>query len=159
EGSLLAVRQKHRIVTEAAIPARRPYQRAANARFEVLGVAVWPCEAQRRDKMRPAAFWRGCAAQPQLLLDRFHGAVKIAIRTGPARRLNAGRAIERIDNKPRIIGERRKPRSRSGGRSFDARILAERHSIFARLGQSELTGRCGGYSVRRKQFAHFGKFA
>ena len=98
KGSLLAVGQKHRIITKAEGAARWRYQRAGNARLEWLGVAIRPGQAQSRDKMRPAAFWRGRAAVAQLLFDRCHGAVKVAIRAGPARRVNPGRAVERLDN-------------------------------------------------------------
>ena len=76
-----------------------------------------------------------------------------------ARRMNPGRAIERLDEQPGVVGERRQLCGPSGRRGLDARIFAKRHSVFIRLGQSELTGRHGGYPIRRKQFAHFGKLA
>src|SRR5579872_3807067 len=73
EGPLLAVGKEYRIIAETAIAARRPDQRAGDARFKWLDVPVGPCKTQRGDKMRATAFRRGRAASLQLLFDLFHG--------------------------------------------------------------------------------------
>src|SRR5260370_21810917 len=46
------VGSKHRVVAEAALSARGPYQGAVYPRLEFLGVAVAPGKAQRADGMR-----------------------------------------------------------------------------------------------------------
>src|SRR5437660_540763 len=51
EGEIITVRQKHRVVAEALLAARRPDQRAVDAALEFLHMAVRPGGAQRRDEM------------------------------------------------------------------------------------------------------------
>src|SRR5947199_658082 len=91
EGSLLAVRLEQGVVAETPIAARRPYQRAGDARLELLDLAIRPGQAQRRNKLRAAMFRRRYAPRPQLLLDYFHGATEVPIGPRPARRVNSGR--------------------------------------------------------------------
>ena len=102
---VVAVGQEHRIVPETFVTARRPDQRAVDPGLEILDMAVGPGRAQRRDEMRRALFRRRCAAFVELDLDRLHGAAEILFRPGPARGMNARRAVERIDHKAGIIGE------------------------------------------------------
>src|SRR5262249_31415042 len=134
EGALLAVGQEYRVIAETAVAARWPYQRAGNARFEFFALPLGPGEAQRRDKMRAAALGRGRPARLQLLFDRFHGAGKVAIRTGPARGVNSRRTVERLDGQSGIIGERRQPRRPRRSERLDAGVVPKRRSLFAPLG-------------------------
>ena len=55
--------------------------------------------------MRGAHRGRGRAVVAQHGIDRFHRAREILVLSGPARRMNAGRAAERIDRKTGIVGE------------------------------------------------------
>jgi hypothetical protein len=108
EGRVVSVGQEHRIVAEAGGAARRPDQRAVDARLEFLEMAVGPGDAQRRDEMRarcsgvarrvPAAGVRSASSRGEIL-----------VLAGPARRIDAGRAVERVDHQSGIVGERRQP--------------------------------------------------
>src|SRR5438105_2103375 len=107
----------------AAAGARRPHQCAVDGGFEFLDMAVRPSHAQRAYETRAAFVWRPGVALAQLLLYRAHGALKVSVRSGPARGLNAWRAAERIDRQTGIIGQRGQSRSCGGGARLDARVL------------------------------------
>src|SRR3954463_3785294 len=100
ERKLEAVRQEHRIVTEALIPARRPDQRTLDPALEFLGMSVRPCGAQHRDEMRPALLRREGIALAQAGLDLLHRAAEVLGLAGPACRINARRALERVGREP-----------------------------------------------------------
>src|SRR5437899_10567384 len=51
EGAAVAIGQEHRVVAEALRSARRPDERAVDARLELLDMAVGPRDAERRDEM------------------------------------------------------------------------------------------------------------
>ena len=72
EGARVTVGQEHRIVAEAGGAARRPHQRAVDARLDLFEMAVGPGDAQRRDEMRLALVGRGRAALLQQPLDPRH---------------------------------------------------------------------------------------
>jgi hypothetical protein len=50
EGQRAAAGQKHGVVAEAVIAARRPNQRAAHPPLETLAMAIGPGQRQRRDE-------------------------------------------------------------------------------------------------------------
>src|SRR5689334_25354416 len=95
EGTRVAVGKKGRIVTETGGAARRPDQRAIGSRLDFLEMAVRPGHAQRRDEVRLALVRRRRAALLQQALDPRHGRTEILALAGPARRIDAGRAVER----------------------------------------------------------------
>src|SRR5262249_43569606 len=96
KGAIMAVGQEHRIVAESRTAARRPDQRAVDARRELFEMAIGPCDTECRDKMRAALRCRGGAAREQFLFDLLHGVAEVAGLAGPARRVDARRAVGRI---------------------------------------------------------------
>src|SRR5438128_4867793 len=105
ERTRVAIRKEGRIVAESGSAARRPDQRSVGPGFDLLDMAVGPGHAQRRDEMRPSLVRRGGAALLQRALDPRHGGGKILALAGPARGIDTGRAIERIDDEPGIVGK------------------------------------------------------
>ena len=105
EGPGMAVRQEHRIVAEARGSTRRPHQRALDGSLEFLEVPVGPGDAERRHELRLPQRRAIGAVVAQHRFDRFHGAREVLVVAGPARRVDAGRAAERIDRQPGIVGE------------------------------------------------------
>src|SRR5262249_14985427 len=77
-----------------------------------------------------------------------------ACRAGPARRVDAGRAVERIDREPGIVGECGQRGSGRGGERLDTGIVAESRSGFLGLGEPELVCRYGRYAIGGEQLAH-----
>ena len=73
--------------------------------------------------------------------------------------MNAGRAVERVDRKPGIVGKGGKPGRLGRGFRLDARVVAKRHSRFVRFRKLKLACRYGVDSIGRKQIAHFSKLA
>src|SRR6516164_3820796 len=99
------------------------------------------------------------AALVEFVLNGLHGAAKILIGSGPARRMDARRAAERIDRKPGIVGEGGQA-GRLGGRfGLDAGVVAKAQPRLVRFLQSQFPRRCGVDPVRRKQLAHFSELA
>src|ERR1700719_3175410 len=90
ESEIIAIRKKHRVVAEALVAARRPDQRTIHTTFELLNVAVRPCNAQRRYEIRTTGLWGYCTASMQLLVDSPHGSLEILVRTCPTSRVDAG---------------------------------------------------------------------
>ena len=99
------------------------------------------------------------AALDQQRLDFVHGEAEILVRSGPARRMNAGLAAERIDHQTGIVGEGGAAGRLRRGHRLDARIVGEGLAGFLRLGETELAGRLRGDAVGREQLAHFGELA
>src|SRR5262245_58253187 len=96
ESARVAVGQEHRVVAEAGGPARRPDQRAVDARLELLQVTVRPDDAERRDEVRLALRRRCGAAGAQRLVDLSHGATEILLGARPAGRTDTGLAAKRV---------------------------------------------------------------
>ena len=82
--------------------------------------------------------FRRCAGLAQLLLDRFHRHLKVLIKPGPARRVYAGRALERIDHQAGIVGKGRQPGRLCGRFGLDPRIGAKARSAFVGFVQAHL---------------------
>jgi len=83
--------------------------------------------------MRLAPFRRERVALAQHALDLLHREAEVLGRAGPARRIDARRAVERIDHQSRIVGERRKARGLRGGLRLEAGIGREGGSGLLRL--------------------------
>src|SRR5262249_60549454 len=98
----MAIGKKDGVVTKSLVTPRRPNQRAIDAAFELLHVAVWPGDAQRCNKVRATSLWRDGTASLQLFVDSLHSRPKIPVRTGPSGRMYAGRAAQGIDCNPRV---------------------------------------------------------
>src|SRR3954469_7366138 len=94
ERAIVAIGQEHRIIAEAGGAARRPGQGAVDARLDLFEMIVGPGDAERGYEMRGALVGRGGAALLQQALDLRHRGGKILCWTGPARAVDAGRAIE-----------------------------------------------------------------
>src|SRR5262249_28980455 len=140
EGAWVPVRQKHRIVAETLVAAWRPYQHTVDAALEGLNMTVRPGDAERRDEVRGTRRGRRRAEALQLLLDVAHGAAEILVGAGPARRMDARRAAERIDHEAGIVGERRELRGFRGRRGLDQRVFREGRAGLLGLGEAELAG-------------------
>src|SRR5690606_21048046 len=122
EATLISVRQEHRIVAEAIVAARRPYQPALDLAAIFLRAAIGKGEAEDGDEARLAPLRRNRAGLLQSVLDEAHGGSKILAGARPARRIDARIAIERIDGEAGIVGERRQAGGERRGERLDARI-------------------------------------
>src|SRR5580704_3661560 len=81
------------------------------------------------------------------------------MRSSPARGMDAGFAVKRIDDKAGIVGKGGQA-GRFGRRlRLDARIVAKRHSSLVRFFQVQIACGYGVDAVRRKQIAHFRELA
>ena len=129
EGARVSVGQERRIVAEAGGAARRPHQRAVDARLDLLEMTVGPGDAQRRDEMRLALVRRRRAALLQQAFDPRHRRGEILGRASPARRIDSGRAVERIDHEAGIVGKGRKLRGLRRGDRLDRGIGAKRSPV------------------------------
>ncbi len=109
--------------------------------------------------MRLALVGRGRAALLQQALDPGHRRHEILALAGPARRVNAGRAVQCIDHEAGIVGKGRQLRGFRGRDRLDRRIGAERLAGFLGLAEAEFA--CGNRldAVRRQQFPHLGELA
>ena len=85
--------------SDVSVAARRPYGDTVDVTFEFFRVTVGPCEAERSNKVTAALLRRLSAFLDQLRLNLVHRETEIFIRSGPARRVDAWIAAERIDGK------------------------------------------------------------
>ncbi len=81
---------------------------AEDPALEQFGVAIGPCEHQRRDEMRPPVLR---IAGVELGEDARHRARKVLVRPRPAGGEDARRPVEGIDAEARIVGEGRQARA------------------------------------------------
>src|SRR5690606_36173953 len=107
EGTPEALRLEHRIVTEAFRAARRPDEMAEHAALEEVLMPIRPGKAERGHEMRLARRRRLSATLAQLVVDARHRGGEILRLPGPARREDAGRAVERVDSKAGVVREAR----------------------------------------------------
>src|SRR5690242_2034963 len=141
KGAVQAVRQKHGIVAETLVAAWRPYRDTIDTAFEILDVTVRPGEAQRGDKMRaPPRRLLGAEREHQIV-DAGHRAGKIFVRSRPARRMDAGFAVKRIDAEARIVRKGDAPGRFRRGLGLDPRVRGEGRASLLRLRQAKLSGR------------------
>src|SRR6185437_9925690 len=103
----------------------------------------------------------GClgATLDQERLDFVHGEAKVLVGSSPARRVNAGLAIQRIDHQAGVVGEGRLAGRLGCGHRLDARVLGESLSGFGRFAEPQFADRLRRDAVGREQFAHFGELA
>ncbi len=87
----------------------------------------------------------------QAVLDALHGGGEILAGPGPARRIDAGIAVQRIDADARIVGQRRQARGDGGGDRLERGVLGEGAPGLLRLGQAERGGGDDGEIGRRDQ--------
>src|SRR5688572_11051090 len=97
KGPLIAIGNEHRVIAKAVLPARRPDERAVDAALEAFDRAVGPGNRQRADEVRvmPAVGTRCLDFVPNTL----HRAIEVAVAIlvlGPARRVDAGTAVEGV---------------------------------------------------------------
>ena len=102
-------RNEHRIVAEAVVAPRRPDENSVHPAVERFGLAVVrPGNRQRAGEVRRrSAIGSTASTSRQTLLHRSH---PVAVPVGifrPARRENAGPAVECIDAQAAIVRERR----------------------------------------------------
>src|SRR4029077_19933931 len=109
EGLIVSIRHKYGVVAEAALAARRPGQPTVYLAAKCLDRAVRPGQRQHRDEIRAPVLLA------ELAMDPLHRDAEVFCRAGPARRIDAGRAIERRDDQPGIIGESRQTTRLGGG--------------------------------------------
>ena len=95
----------------------------------------------------------------QLLLDVAHSAAEILVGARPARRMDPGRAAERVDHEAGVVGERRKPGGLRRGCGLDQSVLGKGRAGLLGLGEAELAGRDRRDAVGREEFAHLGELA
>src|SRR5262249_41513429 len=69
ECKLETIRQEHRIITEALVPARGVDQGAVDTGFELLQMAIRPGDTQSRDEVRAALIRLGCTELAQQQID------------------------------------------------------------------------------------------
>ena len=88
--------------------------------------------------MRGALIGTHRSARAQLVFHGCHGVPEVLLRPGPARGIDAGVAIERIDGEPGIVRECGQARCRCRGPRLDVGILRKARARLFRLGQAEL---------------------
>src|SRR5579872_1020417 len=155
----MSVGQKHRIIAEAGFPARRPYQCAVNARLDFFDVTVGPGDAKRGNEMRFALRRFPRAALGQEPLDPAHRGVEIFGRSGPARRIDAGRAVKRFDDEAGIIGEGGELCGAGCGLRLDPGIGRKALAGLFGLREMKIAGRNRRDAMGREQLAHLGELA
>src|SRR5438128_1408477 len=89
EGEAIALRYEDGIVAEAALAARREGERAIDAAFIGFALPVRSCQGENANEIGAAV---GIAFE--LAFDARHGGGKIFSRPGPARRMDARRALQ-----------------------------------------------------------------
>src|SRR6478609_441443 len=94
KGPRVPVGQERRIIAETGGAARRPDQSSVDARLDLFEVTVGPGDAQRGNEMRAASPGRSGAAFLQQALYPAHRRHEVLALSGPARRVNAGCAIQ-----------------------------------------------------------------
>src|SRR4051812_46129064 len=109
--------------------------------------------------MRLALVRRRGAALLQQPLDPRHCRGEILGFPRPARRIDAGCAVERVDHEAGIIGEGRKLRGLRRGDRLDRGVGAKARSGLLGFVEAKLAGRYRFDTMRRQQFAHLGKLA
>ena len=136
EGLVHAVGDEDGIIAEAVIAARRKGEMPMHFAFESF--------ASRPDGMRQRQARRRIwprqivgALFPQFVFDARHGDAEILGRSRPARRIDARRAVQRIDPKPGIIGQRGMTAGVGGGARLHLGIGGKGRAGFFRLGQAQ----------------------
>src|SRR5665811_711016 len=88
-------------------------------------MAVRPGQTKCCDEMRAALLGVARAALDQQCLYAVHGEAEILVRSGPARRMNAGLAAQRVDHQAGIIRESGAVGCLGRSHCLDARVGGE----------------------------------
>ena len=132
----LAMRLKHRVVAEAPRATRRPHPLAFDTPLEQLEMPIRPGEAKHGYEIGAVIPGRS-----DLGTHALHGGGEVTRRAGPARRIDAGCAIQSADAEAAVIRQRRQA-ARPGCRlRLQPRIAGEGRLRLIRLGKPEVTGR------------------
>jgi len=139
ERNLLAHRNEHRIVAEAAVSSWRPDERSVDAAVKGLRLSiVRPGNRQRACEMRSRSrVWLG---RFDLAPDLFHGMHPVPVAVfilGPASGKDPGTPMKRINAKAAVIGERGQTTEISRFARLQIRIVSEAVADFLRLGKVE----------------------
>ena len=134
EGHLVPVGDKHRIVAEAAFAARRPHEASVDLSAKSRDLALRPGQRQHRHEM--GAFVPAAKFAPHAL----HRDPEILVRPGPARRVDAGSAVERRHDQPGIVRQGNET-ARPGGGACPSRRRGAR--IHGRRSHREMAGQDG----------------
>jgi len=106
EALRFSIGHKHRVITEAACASWRPGQMPIDSAFVKMDFAIGPGHAQRAIEIG-AALLRCCGAKClQLFLNQAHRHGPVPLRPRPVRRVNPGLAIQCVNTKAGIIGQR-----------------------------------------------------
>jgi len=138
EGPVMAVRPKDRIVAKSSRPAGRKDKGPVHPALEGFDCAIRMRERQHADEGRPPR--RGRSARLEFSLDAGHGRAEVSRRAGPSGRIDARRAIERLDAKPGIVGKRHEPRAARGGSSLQDGVVAKGRPCLLGLIETERGG-------------------
>ena len=136
--------------------AARPV--ALDLAAEGVAGAVGPGEAEHGDeagRARVSGVVR--AGRLEAVLDALHGGGEILVRPGPARRIDAGIAAQRIDAEAGIVGERRQAGGDGRGDRLERGVVLEGRAGLLRLGRPSApavtTSRPSGRDQRRRSRA------
>jgi len=146
---LHAVGKEDRVIAETIFTAWRKHELAPYLAFKHDRPASRPRQRERTNKFGGAVVRAGCL---QRLFHPRHRDREVPVRSRPASRINARRAIERGNNEAGIVGEGRKT-GRIGSRArLEHRISRKARLCFFRFGKTELTSASHLESERREQF-------
>src|SRR5579863_6656132 len=138
EGAAMAVRNKDRIIAEPGRSARREDEGPIHPTLESLDRPARPGQRQHADEGRPPRRPRG--AGPEFPVDAGDRHAEVLCRARPPRRVNARRAVERVDAKSGIVAKRDDSRAARGGFSLEHGIIAEGRAGLLGLGKAEGAG-------------------
>ena len=128
EGLVHADGDEHRVVAEAVVPARRPHQGAVDLAFEAFARSP---SGQASDKAQtkwaswPASGPAASTSRHTRSIARPKSRVAVFI-LGPASRVDAGQAVERIDRETAVVGQRGQARQVGRWRAPSARHCRRR---------------------------------
>ena len=152
EGPLHSRFHEHRVITEALVAARWPDERAVTPSLETLDRAVGRCQRQDADEVRVMS---GVGpGRLDLAPHPLHRPAEIALAVtvlGPAGGEDAGVAVERIDRKAAVVGQRREPRQVGSLAGLQLGIVDEGDPGLVGLGKIEFLGADALDPERRQQ--------
>ena len=157
EGALMAVRAEDGIVAEPSRPTRRKDEGSVHPALEGFHRAVRPGERQHADESRPPRLRR--APRFKFALDAGHRGAKILALARPSRRIDPGRALERLDAKPGIVGERNHARRARRRFRFQDSVVAEGRPRLLGLIETERARAERLDAVRGEQFLDLAQLA
>ena len=144
-----------RVIAETAITAWRPDKSPVDAALETFLMSIRPAQDEGADEMRPPVCAAGGRKRAFHLL---HCHDEILVRTGPSRRIDPRRAVQRRHDQSGIIGQRRLAGRRRGGPCLQRGIAKK--AVLGFLGFGQVIGLCRGDTERpagkqRRDLAQF----